>query len=63
MASERKPTSAWQRYKKKKWLYSATYQQWKEAGLKFGFGSPEALAMACHHAKSMSVVNSACVAK
>lgn len=58
--SDRLPTSPWQRYKKKKWLYSATYQQWREAGLKFGFSSSEAIAMACHHAKMMGVKNDAC---
>ncbi len=59
--SDRKPTSAWQRKKKKKWMYSTTYQLWKEATLKDGAGSHKAVALACQHAKTMSVKNEACV--
>lgn len=61
MSSDRLPTSPWQRYKKKKWVYSTVYQLWREAVLKDGAGSPKALALACQHAKTQSVKAEACV--
>lgn len=58
--SKRQPKSPWQKYDKKKWMYSTAYQLWKEAVLKDGAGSPKALALTCQHAKSMQVRNAAC---
>lgn len=62
MASSRQPTSPWQRYNKKKHVYSTTYQLWREAVLKDGAGSQKAIALSCQHAKTMRVVNEACAA-
>ena len=58
--SGRNPTSAWQRQKKQKYVYSTSYQLWREAALKDGAGSTKAIALACQHAKAMSVKNERC---
>lgn len=59
--ADRQPTSSWQRHGKHSFVYSTTYQLWREAVLKDGAGSPKALALTCQHAKAMRVTNCACV--
>lgn len=56
----RAPKSPWQKYNKSSYVYSATYQEWKSAAKEKGANSPQALAMACHHAKMMGVDAIAC---
>lgn len=46
---------------KNKWLYSTTYQLWKEAALKEGASSQKAIALSCQHAKAWGYKNAACV--
>jgi len=60
-SGKREPRSPWQRYGKKKWMYSTTYQLWREAVKVHGAMSEKAIALSCQHAKTMSVKNSACV--
>lgn len=57
--SDRKPTSPWQRKNKMKWLYSPTYQLWREAVLANNAG--RAAELACQHAKNMQVQATACL--
>lgn len=56
----RAPKSPWQKYNKSSFVYSSTYQEWKRAAKENGAHSPQALAMACHHAKMMHVDATAC---
>lgn len=51
MANERQPKSPYQKYQKSPYLYSPTYQLWREAALKDGASSEKALALACKHAR------------
>lgn len=53
--SDRLPTSSWQRQQKSAYLYSPTYQLWREAVAVHGFMSQKAVDLACKHAKQMNV--------
>lgn len=46
---------------KKPFIYSETYRQWKTATISHGADSPQAIAMACHHAKLFRVTNKRCM--
>lgn len=53
MVKGTKKLSSYHLKQKSRYVYSPTYQQWKEAAMSAGAGSERALHWACIHAKEM----------